>query len=190
MHLEAFRQYHCPDWNDFPDIELYMDQVISVLERSLEPISWGDEKSITSAMINNYVKQKIIPPPQNKRYARSQLALLFMVCVWKKFMPLSEIALLLECLGKRGDEESYSLFARELTGAMGSLFREEEPKPAPLSDPIENAVRAACTAFAAVTYSRIKLEEAAGEILPPKEPEKKEEKKEKKEKSKEKQEKK
>ena len=49
-----------PDWNDLPDIDLYMDQdylpgkAASVFSRN------DDEKLITPAMINNYVKNEII----------------------------------------------------------------------------------------------------------------------------------
>ena len=62
MTKEDFLKYRCPRWDEFPAIELYMDQVLSILENSLSGFSHG-ERTITSSMINNYVKQKIVKPP-------------------------------------------------------------------------------------------------------------------------------
>ena len=177
MINQHFQEAVCPQWEDFPDIELYMDQVISVLDRYLAPFS-EDEKLITSTMINNYVKQKIIPPPQNKRYSRSQLALLVMVCVWKRFMQLSHIAHLLEnLLRHRTVEEAYGLFAQEFNHAMDLVFGRSTKPLADPKDDTENAVRAACYAFAAIVYSRIVFSAAA--VSWPSEEENEEEKKEK-----------
>ena len=69
-----------PRWDDLPDIELYMDQVVSILEKNLSVFSNG-EKLITPSMINNYVKQKIVKPPVKKRYDKMHLAYLFVVCI-------------------------------------------------------------------------------------------------------------
>lgn len=150
----AMNVTHCPAWQDFPDIELYMDQVISVLDRALSPYS-QEEKCITSTMINNYVKSKILLPPQNKRYHRAQLARLFMICLLKRFMQLSEIGRLLENLAaRRSEEEVYSLFASELDLAMSVAYdRREEDAPAPAGK-TEEALRSALFAFAAMHRAR------------------------------------
>ena len=78
-------KYHCPRYEEFPDIGLYMEQVIEVLNTNLNPFkSTPDEKLITSTMVNNYVKQKIIAPPKNKKYSRNQIIFLFVVGVLKQ----------------------------------------------------------------------------------------------------------
>lgn len=60
--VAELESYNMPDWNDLPDIDLYMDQVITYLEKQLSVFSRNDdEKLITPAMINNYVKNEIIP---------------------------------------------------------------------------------------------------------------------------------
>ncbi|MBR3837259.1 MAG: DUF1836 domain-containing protein [Clostridia bacterium] len=174
-----------PSWADFPDIELYMDQVISVLEKHLSP--YFEEKCITSTMINNYVKQKLIPPPQNKRYTRGQLARLFMICILKSFMQLSDIAALLDELCKpRSQEETYSLFSAELNEALLSVFGGAKPSQEAAA-PVENALHTALTAFAAILYARQSFRRAEAELIPPateetKEKKKKEDKSEKKKK--------
>ena len=91
MTNEKTRSFSCPTWTDFPDIELYMDQVISVLDRALSPYS-QEEKCITSTMINNYVKSGVLPPPKNKKYNRTHLAILMIVCITKPVMEISAIS--------------------------------------------------------------------------------------------------
>ena len=53
--------------------------------------STPDEKLITSTMVNNYVKQKIIAPPKNKKYSRNQIIFLFVVGVLKQVFSISNI---------------------------------------------------------------------------------------------------
>ena len=55
-----------PAWSDIPDLDLYMDQVISLMKRYLGPLSASDDKGITSSMVNNYVKQGVMPAPKKK----------------------------------------------------------------------------------------------------------------------------
>ena len=46
------QQYRLPRWEELPDIELYMDQVITLIERYLSPlVGQSDNKVITPAMI-------------------------------------------------------------------------------------------------------------------------------------------
>lgn len=68
LWMEELQQYHLPRWEELPDIELYMDQVITLIERYLSPlVGQTDSKVITSAMINNYVKLNIMPKPNKKQ---------------------------------------------------------------------------------------------------------------------------
>lgn len=88
--LESFRM---PDWDSLPDIDLYMDQVITYLEKQLSIfVRSEDEKFVTPAMINNYVKNEIIPRPLQKKYTRAHIALLMAVLNLKPILPLMDIA--------------------------------------------------------------------------------------------------
>ena len=87
--LDDFR---LPDWDGFPVLPLYMDQVIYLMNQYLSPLPQEDEqKPVTPAMINNYVKLGIIPRPMKKRYGRTHLAYLFMVCELKRTVSTAEI---------------------------------------------------------------------------------------------------
>ena len=138
-------------------------------------------------MINNYVKQKILPPPQNKRYSRSHLGNLFMICILKRFMQLSDISLLLwQLCGKAGEESAYTLFREELIDSLRIVFEGSERKGDVPKDRAHRVLRTCTDAVSSILYSRIAFLEADWKKLIP--PEEKEEKKEKKAKEKEKKE--
>ena len=89
---DALGAHALPAWADFPALPLYMDQVILLMNGYLAfPDAQGDEKNVTPAMINNYVKLKIIPPPVKKRYGKLHLAYLMMVCALKQTVSTAEI---------------------------------------------------------------------------------------------------
>ncbi len=90
---ERLECYNLPSWDDMPDLELYMDQVVILVNKYLAFMCRGEngEKLVTSAMINNYVKMKIIPPPVNKKYSRLHIAYLIMVCTLKQTMNISSV---------------------------------------------------------------------------------------------------
>ena len=94
MKIEAQNliNYHCPRWNELPEIELYIDQVICVLQNNLA-IFLKEENTpvITPNMINNYVKQEVLMPPIKKKYNKTHLAYLFVICILKRLMSISEI---------------------------------------------------------------------------------------------------
>lgn len=175
-------QFFCPVWTDFPDIELYMDQVISVLDRYLTPFFSEEEKCITSTMINNYVKQRLLPPPENKRYGKKHLAYLFMISILKRFMQLSEISTLLDNLVQEmGEEGAFNLFSRELSASLVRLFDENERPALAEKGKCARVIRTCCDAFSSILYAKITFSAAD---LKPKEVEEEKKDKEKKEKDK------
>ncbi len=87
-----FEHYSLPAWDSLPEVDLYMDQVISILNKKLEPMSLSSEKiTVTPTMVNNYVKLKIIPAPVKKKYSRIHLAYLLVVCTLKQTLSISTI---------------------------------------------------------------------------------------------------
>lgn len=78
-----------PAWDELPELELYMDQVITLLGRYLSVL--GDSKIITKSMINNYVKLGIMPAPEKKRYCRIHLAYLIIICMLKQTLNMETI---------------------------------------------------------------------------------------------------
>lgn len=109
-----------PRWETLPDIGLYMDQVITLMERTFAPFLPGTE--ITKSMVNNYVKVGLIKRPVGKRYDREHLALLIMIGVLKQALSLECIGQVLACLCEEGVQSGYVRFAgdvRALSERMG-----------------------------------------------------------------------
>lgn len=131
--MQAFRNsaasremldFHCPRYNEFPSVELYMDQVLTVLDEALRPFAIDDkEKLITSTMVNNYVKQGVVLPPQKKRYSRQHLAYLMTVCILKHVLPLSDICRLFKLqISVCPLEQAYDYFCEALETALQNVF--------------------------------------------------------------------
>ena len=108
-------------WESFPDIGLYMDQVISYLPRQL--VHYGEGDLLTSAMVNNYIKDGLLPRAEGKRYSKPHLGYLTAICVLKQVLSVKEISRLLTAGRKRksSDEELYAYFCRKLDAAKISV---------------------------------------------------------------------
>ena len=128
---ELLRGFSLPEWDTFPSLPLYMDQVVYLLNRYLSPLpSEGEERLVTPAMINNYVKLKIIPAPVKKRYSREHLAYLVMVCVMKQTLNTADIRKLLP--GDPDEETARGVYAVFLSAyhEMKDYFTAEVRKAA------------------------------------------------------------
>ena len=121
--LRELEKFDLPDWDDLPQLDLYMDQVILLLTRYLAPLErGGDEKTITASIINNYVRMKVMPPPVKKRYSRVHLAYLVMICILKQSLSISCIQRLLpEDRSEEAVRALYADFVRQYRAASGFL---------------------------------------------------------------------
>ena len=86
-------------WDGFPDIGLYMDQVISYVSRQL--ITYDGGETLTPAMVNNYIKDGLLPRADGKKYARTHLAYLTAICALKQVLSVKETRALLAAGGRR-----------------------------------------------------------------------------------------
>ncbi|HAN21324.1 MAG: hypothetical protein A2Y15_07220 [Clostridiales bacterium GWF2_36_10] len=96
---EKLRTTRPVGWEQFPDIELYKDQVLSYMQRQALP-SEGEE-ALTGAMINNYIKAGVLPRPNGKKYGKEHLAFLTAICALKPVMSVNNMEYL---LGKQGGD--------------------------------------------------------------------------------------
>ena len=94
-----------PTWEELPVFELYMDQVMVLVNGYLSILENGEERVLTPSMINNYVKQKTLPAPVKKRYSRVHLAYLIMICILKQSLSISMIQKMLP-IDELGDDIS------------------------------------------------------------------------------------
>lgn len=90
-------KHKLPYWDELPEIDLYMDQVIALMDKYLSFHKTDDNTTIiTHSMINNYVKLGIMPAPIKKKYSREHIAYLIIICSLKQALPISDIKDLIE----------------------------------------------------------------------------------------------
>ncbi len=126
---DRLREVEMIPWNSFPEIDLYMDQVITMMNRQLEPLYVDSDRPLTPSMINNYVKDGVMPRPSHKKYTREHLTILSLICMLKPEFTLPEIRELVTALsGFYTTEDLYHAFCQ----AQATHLREAADRLAPL----------------------------------------------------------
>ena len=127
------KKYRFPRWNELPEIDLYMDQILTYLTDHLSCISFSDEKIVTSSMINNYVKAGLVNPPVKKHYNRTHIAYFMAVMIMKKCYSLKEIDALITIqthMDHSEIEEAYDLFIDRFESSLNHVFLSDSDQPA------------------------------------------------------------
>ncbi len=88
--------FSLPKYKELPSVELYMEQILKYINDVLAPLSPNDEKTLTSFMVNNYVKAKMVDEPIRKKYTKDQIGYLLAICQLKGSLSMADMALLLE----------------------------------------------------------------------------------------------
>ncbi len=108
------------EWSLLPDLLLYMDQVVSYLKRQTFCLTEeAGTASMTSAMINNYIKDGMLPRAKGKRYGREHLCYLTAIALLKNVLSVRDMKLLLDQLTVEGEEEA---FYTDLCGRIDEGF--------------------------------------------------------------------
>lgn len=116
---KKLQTFHMPRYRELPDIDLYMDQVISYVNKYLNIFSEAEENVITPSMINNYVKHGILPPPNGKKYSRVHLAYICAVFFLKQVLKMDEIKNIITHQVKCSNEfKAYTYLCQELEDAF------------------------------------------------------------------------
>lgn len=133
-------------WDTIPDLGLYMDQVITFVTRAYEPLYGESTKGYLSApMINNYVKNRLIPRPTGKKYSRLQIAMLIMIVVLKRVSTMEDIREMLRVDGEEDVRRLYELFCtRQEASIQAMLSMRSELSPAMDCAIYASAYRAGC----------------------------------------------
>ena len=105
------RCFSYPKWEDIPNIDLYLDQVLLYVNQVCEPISSESDKGLTASMVNNYVKHGYMTKPEKKKYQRKQIARLIAITTLKSVFSIQEIAQTLNTLQtETNSEQLYNAF--------------------------------------------------------------------------------
>ena len=125
---EMIMKIHIPRWNELPEIDLYLDQVVGYLEQYLGQYNVSKEdKIITKTMINNYVKIGIMPAPEKKKYSRQHIAYLIVICVLKQVYSISDIGKLISLTIQYFEiSKAYNRFCANLEISVKNVFSRKE----------------------------------------------------------------
>jgi hypothetical protein len=79
-------------WDDIPNIDLYMDQVIQLFENAYSGSKRNEEEKIlTKTMINNYAKGKLFFPINKKKYSKEHIILISLIYQLKGALSINDI---------------------------------------------------------------------------------------------------
>ncbi|MFR9191431.1 MAG: DUF1836 domain-containing protein, partial [Anaerotruncus massiliensis (ex Togo et al. 2019)] len=115
---------------DVPRIDLYMDQILTLVDEGLAGNKRSaEDKLLTKTMVNNYSKEHLIMPVKGKKYSREQVMQLLCILTLKQQLALSDIKRLVAGEGAPGGfERAYGdalALKNRLRPKLEALLREE-----------------------------------------------------------------
>ncbi|MDP4133031.1 MAG: DUF1836 domain-containing protein [Bacillota bacterium] len=123
QEVKEVLHFKCKRSNELPNLKLYMDQVTSFINEMLNIFTLDEKDKLTKSMVNNYVKQKIIAAPTDKKYSRGQLMSLIIVCMLKRVFSIGEISEIMKLTEKNYEfDVAYDCFCDEFEKALKSVF--------------------------------------------------------------------
>lgn len=122
--------------DEFPAMDLYMDQLTTFMDRKLSGLvrKPSKDKVLTKTMINNYAKNHLIQPPVKKKYTKEHMLELLFIFYFKSFLSIGDIQTLLSPLADELDGNGYNaerLYAQMIQagkGARGKLKKDLDEK--------------------------------------------------------------
>lgn len=132
--IVSIDNFHIPRWNELPNIDLYLDQVVNLINSCLSPYIFfnsdykkDDNELLTKTMINNYVKNNLIEAPIKKQYSRLQLSKLFVICVLKQVYSMQDIKNLISiALSDSTLELAYDKFCNLFEEALLCTYKRKD----------------------------------------------------------------
>lgn len=98
-HLDSLDHIHV---DEIPQIDLYMDQVTTFMEKHLGELKrYPEDKVLTKTMINNYAKNDLLPPPERKKYTKEHVLTLIFIYYFKSILSISDIQSILNPITDR-----------------------------------------------------------------------------------------
>ena len=116
--------YKLPAWKELPNIGLYMDQVIALLGQYLDFIPVEDQKNkpVTPTTINNYVRLKVMPAPEKRKYYRIHIAYLIMIFTLKQGTSINGLQQLLPSTTEEEEIRTFYTNYIERVQMVGNFF--------------------------------------------------------------------
>ena len=160
---EYLKSLHHVHAGSLPSLDLYMDQVTGFMEGHLASMKrHPEDKALTKTMINNYAKNKILPPPVGKRYNKNHMLILLLIYYYKSMLSLSDIRTVVDPLA----ENYFSLHSKpRLTDIYEEIFSFANGEMQSLVEDLERKFQTANSSFSEQDPAFADLEEQEREHL-------------------------
>ena len=128
-HLDSLDHIHV---DEIPQIDLYMDQVTTFMEKHLGELKrYPEDKVLTKTMINNYAKNNLLPSPLKKKYTQEHILLLVFIYYFKNLMSFTDIETVLSYITEHhfdtDDESSLAeIYTKVFSMEHGQMDRLKE----------------------------------------------------------------
>lgn len=142
--------------SDIPNVDLYMDQVTTFINKHLKATSRypGEDKILTKTMINNYAKNDLLPPPVKKKYTKEHMVLLIFIYYSKGLLSITDIQSMLEPLTEKFFDSEGEV---NMCSIFDELFSKEEVLRESLKKDIEDKYAKSLETFKNVPEDDIEL---------------------------------
>lgn len=124
--LESLSRIDYIHESDIPNIDLYMDQVTTLMETQLAHTKrHSEDKILTKTMINNYAKNNLLPPPVKKKYSKEHVIVLIFIYYFKNLLSIKDIETLLKPLTDKHFQTDSELNLADIYNHICSLEIEQ-----------------------------------------------------------------
>ncbi len=174
-YLEEIHSFSLPKYRELPDVPLYMEQVLEYINEALSSLTSEQAKPLTSFMVNNYVKAKLVRGPTKKKYSRDQIGYLIGIELMKTTVSLTDVATLLQLDEdvSRNKESLYRFWsemenailtdtAKKISGRIDAIVRRYNSEKGKL--PAEKAEQSARDALGLIAM-RLAIQAQANKLL-------------------------
>lgn len=155
--LESLDQMEYIQSSKIPNIDLYMDQVLTFMNGHLANAKrYEDDKVLTKTMINNYAKNHLLPAPDKKKYSKEHILILLFIYYFKNILSISDIQTILKPLTEGYFGRSYDLNIEKI---YEEVFQLEDGRIEQLKQAITEDFSRASDTFSAEKFPDIDEDE-------------------------------
>ena len=125
--------------SELPRIELYLDQLLSLVDDELSFMRLPDEGPlVTGSMVNNYVKRHVVPAPVKHRYTRRHVCYVVCVCLFKRVLSIEQVTRLIRHVEEENLDlrHTYDELCAALECALAEQFAVGPDFVAPAVEPV------------------------------------------------------
>ena len=117
------QQFDLPPYQELPAMGLYLKQVVTYLQQCVAPF---ESVKVTSSMVSNYVKHRLISRPQKKLYGREQIAQLLFIIIAKNVLEQADLRKAIQIQEETySTEVAYNYFVQELGNVSRYVFGQQ-----------------------------------------------------------------